>query len=172
MALSNNLVKEVSTLKKTIQFTLNGQEVTVDIEADAILLDLLRETLDLTGTKKGCGEGECGACTVIVNDEAVNSCIYPAFKVENCRVLTIEGLGSRDHPHPLQVSFLEKGAVQCGFCTPGMLLSAHTLLQKNRNPEEKDIKTALAGNLCRCSGYQKIIAAVSDAAKKNTINKR
>jgi len=159
-------------LKKTIQFTLNGQEVTVDIEADAILLDLLRETLDLTGTKKGCGEGECGACTVIVNDEAVNSCIYPAFKVENCRVLTIEGLGSRDHPHPLQVSFLEKGAVQCGFCTPGMLLSAHTLLQKNRNPEEKDIKTALAGNLCRCSGYQKIIEAVSEAAKKNAFNKR
>lgn len=156
------------SLKKTIQFFLNGQEVAVEIEADTILLDLLRETLDLTGTKKGCGEGECGACTVIVNDETVNSCIYPAFKVENCRVLTIEGLGSRDNPHPLQESFLEKGAVQCGFCTPGMLLSAHALLQKTHNPEEKDIKRALAGNLCRCSGYQKIIAAVSDAAKKDT----
>lgn len=155
-------------MKKTIQFFLNGQEVAVEIEADTILLDLLRETLDLTGTKKGCGEGECGACTVIVNDETVNSCIYPAFKVENCRVLTIEGLGSRDNPHPLQESFLEKGAVQCGFCTPGMLLSAHALLQKTHNPEEKDIKRALAGNLCRCSGYQKIITAVSDAAKKDT----
>lgn len=155
-------------MKKTIQFFLNGQEVAVEIEADTILLDLLRETFDLTGTKKGCGEGECGACTVIVNDETVNSCIYPAFKVENCRVLTIEGLGSRDNPHPLQESFLEKGAVQCGFCTPGMLLSAHALLQKTHNPEEKDIKRALAGNLCRCSGYQKIIAAVSDAAKKDT----
>lgn len=153
-----------------IQFILNGREVKVDIEAETLLLDLLREHLDLTGTKKGCGEGECGACTVMVDDKTVNSCIYPAAKVDNCRVTTIEGLGSRTNPHPLQVSLLEKGAVQCGFCTPGMLISAHSLLQKNHNPTEKDIKTGLAGNLCRCSGYKKIIEAVSEAAKKTVAN--
>ncbi len=154
----------------TIQFVLNGREVKVDIEADTLLLDMLRENLDLTGTKKGCGEGECGACTVIVDDKTVNSCIYPAIKVDNCRVTTIEGLGNRANPHPLQISLLEKGAVQCGFCTPGMIISAHALLQKNHNPTEKDIKTSLAGNLCRCSGYKKIIEAVSDAAKKTATN--
>lgn len=152
-------------MKKQLTFTLNGNPVTVEIGPQDNLLDVLRETLDLTGTKRGCGEGECGACTVIVNGDAVNSCIYPAWKVENCHVLTVEGLGTREHCHPLQQSFLEKGAVQCGFCTPGMLMSSYALLQKNKNPDEKQIKEALSGNLCRCTGYTKIIKAVKDAAK-------
>lgn len=151
---------------KDLAFTLNGNTVTVGIEPHTLLLDVLREILDLTGTKRGCGEGECGACTVLVDGEAVNSCIYPAWKVEGCSVLTVEGLGSREKVHPLQESFLEKGAVQCGFCTPGMLMSAYALLQKNREPDEKDIKKALAGNLCRCTGYKKIIEAVKDASGK------
>lgn len=151
-------------MKKQLAFTLNDREVTVEIAPDAVLLDLLRETLGLTGTKRGCGEGECGACTVLVNGEAVNSCIYPAWKVENCVLLTVEGLGSKDNPHPLQQAFLEKGAVQCGFCTPGMLISAYALLQKNQNPDEGAVKRALAGNLCRCTGYKKIIEAVQEAA--------
>ncbi len=152
-------------MKKHLTFTLNGNAVTVEMLPHALLLDVLRETLDLTGTKRGCGEGECGACTVIVNGATVNSCIYPAWKVENCDVLTVEGLGTREEHHPLQQSFLEKGAVQCGFCTPGMLMSSYALLQKNKEPDEKEIKKALAGNLCRCTGYKKIIGAVKDAAR-------
>lgn len=154
-------------MKKHLTFTLNGNAVTVEVEPHDILLDVLREKLDLTGTKRSCGEGECGACTVIVNNETVNSCIYPAWKVEECHVLTVEGLGTRDQQHPLQQSFLAKGAVQCGFCTPGMLMSSYALLQKNNKPDEKEIKEALAGNLCRCTGYVKIIEAVKDAAGKS-----
>ncbi len=153
-------------MKTHLTFTLNGNTVTVETEPHTLLLDVLRETLALTGTKRGCGEGECGACTVIVNGAAVNSCIYPAWKVENCDVLTVEGLGTREAFHPLQQSFLEKGAVQCGFCTPGMLMSSYALLQKNKEPDEKQIKKALSGNLCRCTGYKKIIEAVKDAAHK------
>ncbi len=153
-------------MMKDLAFTINGNAVMVRIDPHTLLLDVLRETLDLTGTKRGCGEGECGACTVVVDGEAVNSCIYPAWKVEGCNVLTVEGLGSREEVHPLQESFLEKGAVQCGFCTPGMLMSAYALLQKTREPDEKVIKKALAGNLCRCTGYKKIIEAVKDAAGK------
>ncbi|HAP32708.1 MAG TPA: ferredoxin [Firmicutes bacterium] len=148
-----------------LSFILNGKAVIVEPEADAVLLDVLREMLGLTGTKRGCGEGECGACTVVVNGEAVNSCIYPAWKVSNCHVLTVEGLGSREEPHPLQEAFLEKGAVQCGFCTPGMLMSSYAMMQKNNYPGEENIKKALAGNLCRCTGYAKIIAAVQAAIK-------
>lgn len=151
-------------MKRELAFVLNGKDVTVEIEPAAILLDVLRESLGLTGTKRGCGEGECGACTVIVNGETVNSCIYPAWKVEHCHVLTVEGLGSREKPHPLQEAFLDNGAVQCGFCTPGMLLSSYALLAKNKDPDEQEIKRALAGNLCRCTGYVKILAAVKDAA--------
>ena len=152
-------------MKKQMTFILNDREVTVEVTPDVLLLDLLRETLGLTGTKRGCGEGECGACTVLVNGETVNSCIYPAWKVEGCRLLTVEGLGSKDNPHPLQQAFLDKGAVQCGFCTPGMLISAYALLQKNQSPDEGTIKRALAGNLCRCTGYRKIIEAVQEAAR-------
>ena len=151
---------------KELSFTLNNKPVTVEVEPHTILLDLLREKLGLTGTKRGCGEGECGACTVIVNNEAVNACLYPAWKVENCSVLTVEGLGSEDNLHPLQEAFLETGAVQCGFCTPGMLMSSYALLQKTPDPDDDEIKTALAGNLCRCTGYVKILVAVKKAAYK------
>lgn len=160
----------VDKRKKRLSFVLNNKSVTVEVEPQTLLLDLLRENLGLTGTKRGCGEGECGACTVIVNDEAVNACLYPAWKVENCRVLTVEGLGSEDHPHPLQEAFLETGAVQCGFCTPGMLMSSYALLHQTKNPDEDEIKTALAGNLCRCTGYVKILEAVKKAAQKMAIS--
>ncbi len=153
-------------IKKRLSFILNHKPVTVEVEPDTLLLDLLRETLGLTGTKRGCGEGECGACTVIINNEAVNACLYPAWKVENCRVLTVEGLGTEENPHPLQEAFLEAGAVQCGFCTPGMLMSSYALLQKTANPAESEVKEAISGNLCRCTGYVKIIEAIRKAAQK------
>ncbi len=153
-------------MKKQLTFVLNGKKISVEAEADTLLLDLLRETLGLTGTKRGCGEGECGACTVLVNGETVNSCIYPAWKAEHSELLTVEGLGDRENPHPLQEAFLEQGAVQCGFCTPGMLVSAYGLLQKTPTPGTEEIKSALAGNLCRCTGYKKIIAAVKAASLK------
>jgi carbon-monoxide dehydrogenase small subunit len=151
---------------KELSFTLNNKPVTVEAEPHTILLDLLRDKLGLTGTKRGCGEGECGACTVIVNNEAVNACLYPAWKVDNCSVLTVEGLGSEENLHPLQEAFLETGAVQCGFCTPGMLMSSYALLQKTPDPDDDEIKTALAGNICRCTGYVKILEAVKKAAYK------
>jgi len=151
---------------KQLRFILNNKPVTVEVEPHTLLLDLLREKLGLTGTKRGCGEGECGACTVIVNNEAVNACLFPAWKVENASVLTVEGLGSEDALHPLQEAFLETGAVQCGFCTPGMLMSAYALLQKTADPDDEEIKRALAGNLCRCTGYVKILQAVRKAANK------
>lgn len=152
--------------KKSLSFILNQQPVTVEVEADTLLITLLRETLGLTGTKQGCGEGECGACTVLVDNEAVNACLFPAWKVENTSVLTVEGLGTEENPHPLQEAFLEAGAVQCGFCTPGMLMSSYALLQKRKDPTADEIKEALAGNLCRCTGYVKILAAVQKASQK------
>jgi len=151
---------------KQLRFILNNKPVTVEVEPHTLLLDLLREKLGLTGTKRGCGEGECGACTVIVNNEAVNACLFPAWKVENASVLTVEGLGSEEALHPLQEAFLETGAVQCGFCTPGMLMSAYALLQKRADPDDEEIKRALSGNLCRCTGYVKILQAVRKAANK------
>jgi carbon-monoxide dehydrogenase small subunit len=156
--------------RKQLSFILNNNPVTVEIEPQTMLLDLLRDELGLTGTKRGCGEGECGACTVVVNGETINSCLYPAWKVENCRVLTVEGLGTEENPHPLQEAFLETGAVQCGFCTPGMLMSSYALLQRTSTPDEQEIKTALAGNLCRCTGYVKILEAVKKAGAKMTAN--
>lgn len=153
-------------IKKSLSFILNRQPVTVEIEADTLLITLLREILGLTGTKQGCGEGECGACTVLVDGKAVNACLFPAWKVDNATVLTVEGLGTEDDPHPLQEAFLVAGAVQCGFCTPGMLISSYALLQEKKDPTENDIKKALAGNLCRCTGYVKIIDAVRKASQK------
>ncbi len=152
--------------KRSLTFNLNRKAVTVEAEADLLLIDLLREVLGLTGTKLGCGEGECGACTVLVNGEAVSACLYPAWKAENADVLTVEGLGTEENLHPLQEAFLEAGAVQCGFCTPGMLISSYALLQKNGEPPLQEIKKALAGNLCRCTGYVKILDAVQLAAQK------
>ena len=150
--------------KQKLFFILNGEEIKVDAEPGINLLDLLREKIMLTGSKRGCGEGECGACTVIVDNEAVNSCIYPAWKAEGKEVFTVEGLAEDNSLHPLQEAFLEEGAVQCGFCTPGMLMSSYALLQKIDEPGDEDIKEALAGNLCRCTGYAKILNAVKKAA--------
>ncbi len=151
-------------MKSDISFTLNGKHVTVDCNPGTRLLDLLREELELTGTKEGCSIGECGACTVIFNGEAVNSCLLLAGQIKNSVIITIEGLAENGGPSKLQKMFLEKGAVQCGFCIPGALMSAYALLLENENPSEEEIKIALSGNLCRCTGYKQMIDAVKSSA--------
>jgi carbon-monoxide dehydrogenase small subunit len=145
----------------TGRFSLNGSAVTVEASGARRLLDVLREELHLTGTKEGCGEGECGACSVLIDGQVVNSCLVAAGQVDGCRVVTVEGLASPDGTlSPLQRAFVERGAAQCGICTPGMLLAAHALLQENPRPSADDVRVGLAGNLCRCTGYTKIIEAV------------
>ncbi len=145
--------------------SVNGKDVQVEVEPSATLAHTLREQLGLTGTKIGCEEGECGACTVLVDGQAVNSCIYPAMKAAGQRILTVEGLLHNDQLHPLQRAFLEHGAVQCGYCTPGVLLSAVALLDQNPHPSEAEIRRAISGNLCRCTGYLKIIHAIQAASQ-------
>ena len=145
-----------------LHFTLNGAAVTAAATTDMTLLALLREVLHLTGTKEGCGEGECGACTVLVDGKNVNSCIFPALQIEGRSVLTIEGAEKDEKMRALQQCFLAHGAVQCGFCSPGMLLSAKALLDKNPHPTEAEIRRGMSGNLCRCTGYQAIVDAVAD----------
>lgn len=147
-----------------LKLKVNGKMQALKVEPHLTLLEVLRERLGLTGAKEGCGTGDCGACTVLLNGEPVNSCLKLAVEAEGQEVLTIEGLGSEDELHPLQKAFIELGAAQCGFCTPGMLLSAHALLLKNPQPDEMEIRQALSGNLCRCTGYDKIIRAVQAAA--------
>ncbi|MBU0515872.1 MAG: (2Fe-2S)-binding protein [Proteobacteria bacterium] len=147
-----------------IEFELNGQVVSADVAPDATLLSVLRLDLGLTGTKEGCGVGECGACTVLVNGRAVNSCLYPAVKADGRRVNTVEGLADGDDLSPLQAAFIETGAVQCGFCTPGLLMSAKALLDDKTSPSDEEIVEALEGNLCRCTGYRDILKAVRRAA--------
>lgn len=149
-----------------IEFRLNGRLVALQADADARFLDVLRETLQLTGTKEGCGEGECGACTVLVDGEPVNSCLMLAAQVDGCDVLTIEGLAEGGRLHPIQQAFVDSGAVQCGFCTPGFVLSTYALLRRTPEPSDGDILTALEGNLCRCTGYAKILGAVRLAASR------
>ncbi len=149
-----------------IKFTLNGQLTEVETDSAKRLLDLLREDLGLTGTKEGCGVGECGACTVVMNGKAVNSCMILAAQAEGAEILTVEGLEKNGKLHPLQENFLKEGAVQCGFCTPGMLMSSYALLQNNPDPDDEEIKTAIEGNLCRCTGYKQIIAAVRKTAEE------
>jgi len=152
-------------MKKELTFTLNGEVVKADVDPQWTLLYLLREVLELTGTKEGCGYGECGACTVIIDGQAVNSCLYPVMEAEGKTITTIEGLASKDGQlHPLQTAFINEGAVQCGFCTPGMIMSAKALLDTNDKPTEEEIKDAVAGNLCRCTGYVKIIDAIKTIA--------
>lgn len=151
-----------------VEFVLNGNTTKVTVEDHWTLIHFLREELGLTGVKEGCGSGECGACTVIVDGRPVNSCIYLAAAVDGKEVLTIEGLAAPDGTlHPLQQSFVENGGIQCGFCTPGMILSAKALLDENPNPDEEDIKHALAGNLCRCTGYTQIFQSIRAVVEKD-----
>lgn len=151
---------------KRAEFIVNGQKHEVEIHEELRLLDLIRNTLKLTGTKEGCGEGECGACTVIMDGQVVNSCMVMAFQAEGKEITTIESLDRDDGMlHPIQQAFLNEGAVQCGFCTPGMVLSAKALLDKTSNPSEDEIREAISGNLCRCTGYNKIVEAIERAAE-------
>jgi len=147
-----------------MRFTLNGQPVSYGGSGARRLLDVLREDLGKTGTKEGCGEGECGACSVIVDGEVVDSCLVAAGQVEGCNVTTVEGLADGGRLTALQQAFIAYGAAQCGICTPGMLLAAHVLLQRTRRPGADDVREGLAGNLCRCTGYTKIIEAVLSCA--------
>ena len=149
-----------------ITVTVNGAVERVDVPTNMTLLQMLREKLALTGTKNGCEAGECGACTVLVDGEPVNSCMTLAVEVDGHQILTVEGLAPEGQLSPLQQAFVEHNAVQCGFCTPGMLMSTYALLRRNRNPTEEEIKQALVGNLCRCTGYVRIIRAVQTAAAR------
>jgi aerobic carbon-monoxide dehydrogenase small subunit len=152
-------------MEQTIKFKLNGKSVEVSVPPHWTLLRLLREKLGLTGTKEGCGIGECGACTVLLDGTSVHSCLLLAPKVEGREVQTIEGLGNRESLHPLQQSFIEHGAVQCGFCTPGILMSSMALLGKNPRPTREEIKEAVSGHLCRCTGYHQMIEAIEALSK-------
>ncbi len=152
-------------MKQIIKFSLNGESVELEIEPHLTLLQLLRDKLELTGTKEGCGMGECGACSVLVDGKTVNSCILPAMEVDGKSVTTIEGLtDARGNLHPIQKAFIEYGAVQCGFCSPGMVLSAKALLDENPKPTEEEIRHGIAGNLCRCTGYLQIVQAIKAAS--------
>jgi aerobic-type carbon monoxide dehydrogenase small subunit (CoxS/CutS family) len=150
---------------KTIRFKLNGKTIDVTSSPDRMLLWVLRSDLGLTGTKYGCGEGFCGACTVLINNEPVLSCQFPLEKVEGKEVLTIEGLGKNGKLHPLQDAFVQHNALQCGYCTPGMLMGAYAMLMKNPEPSVKDIVETMEGNLCRCGNYNRIIQAIQTAAR-------
>jgi carbon-monoxide dehydrogenase small subunit len=151
--------------KTLLRMEVNGKTVEVLIDPTRTLLQVLREELKLTGTKKGCGQGDCGVCTVIMNGKAVNACLVLALQAEGKKIETVEGLGTPEKLHPLQASFIKSGAVQCGFCTPGMLMSAVALLRKNPHPKEEEIKRGISGNLCRCTGYIKIIKAIQNVVK-------
>jgi len=143
-----------------LALNVNGESVRLRVPPLASLLDILRDDLELTGTKYGCGEGECGACSVLLDGKVVNSCLVLALECEGAEVLTIEGLAAGGELHPIQRAFVDHGAVQCGFCTPGMVMATYALLEANPSPTEEEIKRALEGNLCRCTGYRKIIDAV------------
>ncbi|OGU41704.1 MAG: (2Fe-2S)-binding protein [Ignavibacteria bacterium RIFOXYB2_FULL_35_12] len=144
-----------------INFKINGKETLINLTKNKRLIDLLRDDLKLTGTKEGCSIGECGACTVIVNGKAVNSCLVLAQQVDECDVITVEGLAEGNKLSELQQNFLKYGAIQCGFCTPGMLMSAYALFLENPTPSREEIETAIEGNLCRCTGYKPIIQAIT-----------
>ncbi len=156
-------------MRKRISFALNGNRMEMDIEPHWSVLHFLREELEFMGTKSGCESGECGACTVIINGKAVNACLFPAMELEGATVTTIEGLAKPGGElHPLQSAFIEHGGVQCGFCTPGMIMAAKALLDENPNPSDEEIRHALAGNICRCTGYVQIIDAVRAACRAIT----
>jgi aerobic carbon-monoxide dehydrogenase small subunit len=151
---------------KEIHLNVNSKEYTLRVKPSATLLDALREDLGLTGAKEGCGVGECGACTVLVDGQTVNACLMLAVEAHGKQITTIEGLANGETLHPIQQAFVEIGGLQCGFCTPGMVLSAKALLDKNMNPTDEQIRKGLEGNFCRCTGYTKIIQSVKVAAEK------
>lgn len=152
-------------MKKLIHVTVNDVKYEVAVKPNQTLVDMIRYDLGLTGTKNGCGEGDCGACTVILDGSAVNSCLVLAMQADGRSITTIEGVEGKDGLHPLQKAFVEKGAIQCGFCTPGMVLSAKSLLDETPNPTEDEIREGISGNLCRCTGYLQIIDAVKSVGK-------
>lgn len=149
---------------KTLDFILNGEACHTEIPEDATLLKVLRDILHLTGTKEGCGEGDCGACTVLVDGRSVNSCLFPAVQAEGCQVMTIEGVEAYPELARIQKAFVDYGAVQCGFCSPGMIMSTVALLQKYPKPTEEEIRRGLSGNICRCTGYQAMVDAIQSLA--------
>lgn len=151
---------------KTIELNVNGKDYKVEVDGTITLAQLLRDELGLMGTKVGCGEGECGACTVMMDGETVLSCLILAFQADGSKIVTIEGVGGKFGDNIIQQAFIEVGAVQCGFCTPGMVLSAKTLLSRNLNPTEEEIREAISGNICRCTGYEKIVEAIKLAADR------
>lgn len=153
-------------MSEKLKVTINGEYMELDVNPEIRLLDLLRDQLYMTGTKEGCGKGECGACTIIMNGKAVNSCMIPVMRAMDAEIETIEGVAKDDKLHPLQEEFIDKGAVQCGFCTPGMIMSAKALLDKNNEPTVEEVQEALGGNICRCTGYVKIEEAVLSAAER------
>jgi aerobic-type carbon monoxide dehydrogenase small subunit (CoxS/CutS family) len=152
-------------LKREIRLIVNGKTYEIEVEPASTLLEVIREYLGLTGTKSGCERGECGACTVLLDGVAVNSCLFPAMEAEDKDILTIEGLAINGQLHVLQEKFIELGAIQCGYCTPGMILTVKALLDRNPNPTEAEVRREIAGNYCRCTGYEKIVEAVLAAAK-------
>jgi carbon-monoxide dehydrogenase small subunit len=151
-------------MKRVIELTVNGNTYDVVISPQDLLIDVLRQKLDLTGTKKGCGQGDCGTCTVLIDGRRALACLTLAIACEGRRILTIEGMEKNGALHPIQQAFIDRGAVQCGYCTPGMVMSAKALLDENPTPTEHEIKLGISGNLCRCTGYVKIVEAVRDAA--------
>ena len=153
-------------MKKTIHVTLNGKKTDLEVPAHRLLLDLLRDEVGLTGTKEGCGTGDCGACTVLLNGKPVNSCLIFSGELDGADIVTIEGLKIGPELHPVQKAFIQDGGAQCGYCTPGMLMMAKSLLDENPDPSDEEIRFALSGNLCRCTGYAKIVEAVQDAARE------
>ena len=152
-------------MKRLLQLTVNGDHREILVEPYYSLLDTLRDELHLTGTKKGCDEGDCGACTVLLNGKPVTSCLVLAHSAHDAQVTTVEGLTTRESLHPVQQAFAEHGGLQCGFCTPGLILSAVSLLEENPNPTQEDIAYAIGGNLCRCTGYSKVIESIEAAAE-------
>lgn len=153
-------------MNQSIEFRVNGKKAQLSVGGNQTLLELLRDQLDLTGTKRGCDSGDCGACTVLMDGQPVNACLVLAAEVAGSDITTIEGLGQDDKLHPLQQAFVDYNAVQCGFCTPGMILMASALLDENPHPTEEDIRQYLQGNLCRCTGYGKIVEAIQAAVKR------
>jgi xanthine dehydrogenase E subunit len=150
---------------KQVRFTVNGTSYEMDVKPWETLVDVLRNDLGLTGTKEGCGLGECGACTIIMDGKAVNSCLVLAAEADGKQITTIEGLADGDELHPIQEAFVECGGLQCGFCTPGMIMSTKALLDENPNPSEEEIRRGIAGNVCRCTGYSKIIESIKAAVE-------